>query len=140
MARRKTDPERQRPKRKKPAAKKKVKARRGRKKKVYNQDRYIIPALRKIWRYYPVRREVLNEASDGRGFYKCYICQKLEQEVQVDHIVPIGTCKRENGKTDYNLYIDKLLCDKNNLGACCKPCHTEKTKRENSERKTKKSA
>lgn len=138
MARRKTNPARQRPKRRKPV--KKAKVRRAKKKKVYNQDRYIIPALRKIWRYYPVRREVLAEASDGRGFWKCYICHGMFEDVQVDHITPIGTCKREDGRTDYNKFIDSLLCQKTNLGVACKSCHSEKTKRENLERKVKKSS
>jgi len=62
------------------------------------------------------------------------------EDVQVDHIDPIGTCKREDGRTDYNKYVDRLLCDKTNLGVACKECHSEKTKRENLERKAKKSS
>ena len=112
-----------------------LKQRKVRAKKAYNQDRYIIPALRKIWRFYPYRREVLEEAKDGRGFHKCYVCGNKFKDVQVDHIDPVGTCKREDGRTDYNKFIDRLLCPKENLGVICKTCHSIKTKQESSERR-----
>lgn len=131
MAKRKGDKARKLPKRRGrvSAASKRT---RSRKPKVYNQDRYIIPALRKIWRYYPIRRQVLSEANET-----CAICKTRTAELQVDHIIPIGTCKREDGRTDYNKFIDSLLCQKPNLQAVCKPCHSEKTKRENNERRSK---
>lgn len=138
MARRKSDPARKRPKR---SAKARVAPiRRKRTKKVYNQDRYIIPALRKIWRWYPPRREVKEEALQENGLYICASCKQEFENIQVDHIDPIGTCKREDGKTDYNMFIDRLLCAKENLACLCASCHKQKTKKENHARKLKKNS
>lgn len=138
MARRKSDPARKRPKR---AAKARVAPiRRKKAKKTYNQDRYIIPALRKIWRWYPPRREVKEEALKENGLYVCANCKGEFESIQVDHIDPIGTCKREDGKTDYNRFIDRLLCSKENLACLCEGCHRQKTKEESNVRRAKKNS
>lgn len=134
MAKRKSDPKRRRPRR--PGRKTKV-TKRGKKAKSYNQDRYIIPALRKIWRWYPIRAKVKNRALQDNGLYKCELCSAEVDHIQIDHITPIGTCKRDNGKTDYNLFIDRLLCAEENLQAICATCHKQKTKKENHARRNK---
>lgn len=137
MAKRKSDPKRKRPKR--PGRKTKIakRTKRTKKAKTYNQDRYIIPALRKIWRWYPTRTKVKNRSLQDNGLYKCELCFSEVDHIQIDHIDPIGTCKRENGKTDYNMFIDRLLCAEENLQAICSNCHKQKTKKENHARRTK---
>lgn len=59
--------------------------------------------------------------------YKCAICSSefTSTNVQVDHIVPIGK------GLDWNEFIEKLFCEKDNLQVLCKLCHKEKTKNEN---------
>lgn len=133
---RKSDPKRRRAKRTgAPRASTRKKTKRARKPKVYNQDRYIIPALRRIWRYYPLRRQTLEAAfSKETGLYQCANCLLEHEKVQVDHIDPIGTCKRPDGRTDYNMYVDRLLTTKENLQCLCVDCHKTKTKSENKER------
>lgn len=135
MARRKSDSARKQPKRK--AKARVAPKRRKRVKKAYNQDRYIFPAIRRVWRFYPPRREIKEEALQDNGKYLCATCKLEVEEVQIDHIDPIGTCKREDGRTDYNMFIERLLCPKENLNAVCIPCHKRKTKRESDERKAK---
>lgn len=129
MAKRKSDPRRRRPKRRGATRKKKARV-----KKPYQQDRYIIPALRKIWRWYPPRSLALKLSLQENGLYKCARCLENHEKVQVDHIDPIGTCKRPDGRTDYNRFIDRLLCPIENLQCLCSDCHKGKTKRENSAR------
>lgn len=139
---RKSDPKRRRTKRAgAPRTNTRKKTKRAKKPKVYNQDRYIFPALRRVWRYYPLRRKTLEEAFNPEtGLYLCALCKREVEDVQVDHIQAIGTCKRPDGRTDYNMFVDRLLTTKDNLQCLCVPCHKQKTKIENKERSDAKKA
>lgn len=121
---------------KKRKAKRKVK--RVKKKKEWRLERYLIPALRRIWRYYPVRREFKQEGILDNGYIACQSCglQFREENIQIDHIVPVGSLpKLEDGSTDWNTYILRLLCKKENLQRLCETCHHNKTQKENKERR-----
>lgn len=94
------------------------------------------------WKY---KYQALNAAKVvvNDGFYKngnvrtkmmfrCACCKKVydRREVCVDHINPV--VDTEEGFSDWNEYVPNLLCEINNLQILCKkPCHAEKTAREN---------
>lgn len=74
-------------------------------------------------------------------FFTCAECERKgiphpyysRKEVCVDHIDPI--VDTEEGFTDWNDYVPNLLCESDNLQILCKkPCHSEKTARENVDR------
>ena len=65
--------------------------------------------------------------------YLCNAC-KLEftsTQVQIDHKEPIGDW------SDFNVVVEKLFCEKENLQVLCKPCHKDKTKKERQARESK---
>jgi len=95
--------------------------------------------LRKVSIRWPARSQVLKAAKSTvqEGFFKNgnpkmrakYLCSGCKskfgsKEVQVDHIDPVGEC------ADWNVYIDRLFCAKENLQILCKTCHKEKTRNE----------
>lgn len=127
--------------------------------------------------------EVPNYNKDGslskskRFMYRCSSCEELfpdkyikhtnkqGRQVQkkafaVDHTIPVvdpvtGKAKRPCGKTDWNVYIDRMFCDvqifdtskdsyntllKNRTSILCHSCHDKKTKEENEVRKESKKA
>jgi hypothetical protein len=103
------------------------------KKRVYNLQRLIIGALRKIFWYSPLRREALEKAKVDM-LYKCAITKKKFpiNEVTVDHIEPVVDPKI--GFVDWNTFISRLFCEVGNLQVLSKKAHAEKTKREKKER------
>lgn len=58
--------------------------------------------------------------------YTCNACRNefVSADVEVDHIIPIGTEKT------WDEFIDGLFCEKDNLQVLCKECHAKKTKKE----------
>lgn len=100
-------------------------------------DGFIQSALRSASVKWPPRLEVLKEArtekktnpKTGRlaQHYECAIClgEFTLPNMNVDHIDPVGTCKT------WDTYIKRLFCEKDNLQTICKPCHKEKTRKEN---------
>lgn len=89
--------------------------------------RYLVSAIRKIFRWSVMRRECLRSAK------LCYVCKRKSIEYQVDHIVPVGAIPR--GWIGWDGYLSRMFTGK--LGAICKACHTVKTRRERAERKQK---
>lgn len=87
-------------------------------------------------RRWPPKWEVLKNARIGKKLnkktgrkalhYRCAVCGKefVQSRVQVDHILPIGSCKT------WDEFIEKLFCEKDNLQVLCKSCHKRKTKKE----------
>ena len=61
--------------------------------------------------------------------YKCNVCNKYfpEKEIQVDHIIPVGTLKC--GK-DLEIFVEKLFCELDNLQCICTSCHLIKSNNE----------
>jgi len=62
-----------------------------------------------------------------------YLCQHCKQEfssrdIQVDHIKPVVDPKK--GFQTWDIYIDRLFCEKKNFQCLCKICHKVKTKNE----------
>lgn len=101
---------------------------------------FITSALRNAFRRWQPKSDVLGDAftrvkknkASGRQakHYRCAKCRRdfPQKQVQVDHKEPIGTFQ------SWDVFVEKLFCEKENLQVLCKPCHNKKTKKE---RKTK---
>jgi 5-methylcytosine-specific restriction endonuclease McrA len=109
---------------------------------------FIISALRSATRRYPPKYLSLQDACIGKKinpktkrlckFYKCNACKKAfpTSEVQVDHIEPVVG---PEGFIDWNTYVNRMFCPKENFQVVCKPCHKKKTLKETKERANVKS-
>lgn len=107
-----------------------------------------IKALRRGSQYWKYKHEARNLAKRRVqvGFwkngnpkfevkYECACCKGLfiKKQTSVDHIAPV--VDTEDGFIGWEAYIPRLLCELDNLQVLCrKPCHAEKTARENAER------
>ena len=105
---------------------------------------YLIGSIRKIWRWSKVRRDCLKAAQIHSNIskhskkihlnrYRCAICKKLTTEPVADHISPVVPVTWREGEWDWNQYIMNMFTGA--LQAVCKPCHKNKTKKENKARK-----
>jgi 5-methylcytosine-specific restriction endonuclease McrA len=101
--------------------------------------------LRSGSRRWPPRYQTLNNAYVGQRLntktnrvgkhYLCAICQGEfpAKEVQIDHISPV--VDPEQGFVSWDVFIERLYCDADNMQTVCKPCHKIKSKKESSGRK-----
>lgn len=101
---------------------------------------FIIAVLRQGTRRYPPKYETLNAAKTEKKInpktkrlaqhYACAKCKKdwPQKEVQTDHILPV--VDPGQGFIDWNTYIARLFCDKDNLQVLCKSCHEKKSAKE----------
>ena len=114
---------------------------------------FIVSVLRAGARRWPPKYEVLDEACVGKKInektgrmakhYVCADCGKEfpSKDVEVDHILPV--VDPTDGFIDWNTFISRLYCTKDNLQVLCTTCHKRKTKLERSKstkRKTKKTS
>lgn len=108
---------------------------------------FVTSALRAASRRWPPKYKALSTAYVSKKInkktgkmamhYKCARCAKLfvATGVQVDHILPVVDPK--TGFSTWDVFIDRLFCEKENLQVLCRPCHKEKTEQEKLERKQK---
>jgi 5-methylcytosine-specific restriction endonuclease McrA len=101
---------------------------------------FIVSALRTGARRWPPKYITLLDACTGQKvniksgrLAKHYTCAHCKEEypskdVEVDHISPVVDV--ETGFIDWNTFIDRLFCPKENLQVLCKVCHRQKTKEE----------
>lgn len=106
---------------------------------------FVVSALRTATRRWPPKFKALKAAYIGRKVnnktnkmamhYACAHCSRhfIAKDVQVDHIFPV--VKPSVGFVDWDTYIARLFCEKENLQVLCKPCHADKTALEKTERK-----
>jgi hypothetical protein len=106
---------------------------------------FITSVLRGGFRRWPAKYECLKDAAVGKQtnintgrlaeHYQCNKCKKHfpQKEVQVNHIDSV--ISTEHGFVGWDVFIQRLYCDKNNLEVVCKPCHKLITLEENEERK-----
>jgi 5-methylcytosine-specific restriction endonuclease McrA len=106
---------------------------------------FVTSALRTATRRWPPKFKVLKEANVGRKLnkatnkqalhYQCAHCKKhfIAKDIQVDHIFPVVS--PTDGFISWDVYIDRMFCEKNNLQVLCKTCHSVKTSLEKEERK-----
>ena len=108
---------------------------------------FVTSALRAASRRWPPKYKALKEAFAGRKVnaktgklamhYTCAACNKLyvATDVQVDHIKPVVDPKK--GFVSWDIYINRMFCEIEDLQVMCKPCHKIKTDQEKLERKKK---
>jgi 5-methylcytosine-specific restriction endonuclease McrA len=106
---------------------------------------FVVSALRTATRRWPPKFKALKDAYIGRQVnkktnkmamhYACASCSNhfVAKDVQVDHIFPVVS--PQTGFVDWETYISRLFCEKENLQVLCKPCHVEKTALEKLQRK-----
>ena len=92
----------------------------------------LIPQIRRIWLYSPLRREALALAKVGPGKWRCKLCQEVFSEVHVDHIKPVVDVKK--GFEGYDTYLSRHFPedkdgnpDPTQLQILCLVCHEAKT-------------
>jgi len=95
--------------------------------------------IRRAWKKTPMASIARQRANKAIGKYECNICKNWfsPKKIHLDHIEPV--VDPLIGYIDLDTWVKRLLCDENNLQYLCKPCHTQKTNKENSERRNKKS-
>jgi 5-methylcytosine-specific restriction endonuclease McrA len=114
------------------------------KKPKFNANSVIRSALRRSFSRSPDVREVMmkvrrerpwfkkdgSPASKPRVEYQCAECGQwhMGKDIQVDHAIPV--VDPEQGFVDWNTFVDRLFCDKDNLSVLCKDCHHIKTNEE----------
>lgn len=111
---------------------------------------FIVSVLRSGTRRWPPKYETLNEAKTEKKIniktgrlaqhYLCASCNEdfPAKDVQVDHILDV--VDPSVGFIDWNTYISRLFCEKDNLQILCKICHLVKSKEsKNTKQKRKKS-
>jgi 5-methylcytosine-specific restriction endonuclease McrA len=117
------------------------------KKKEFTLQPAILGALRRLFRRWPAYIAIKNEnkkeyfvkSKTGKPMrrvgYVCNYCGTLanNKDCAVDHVLPC-VCPNE-GFVNYELYIKRLFCDKDNLQILCKSCHDLKSKEENKQRR-----
>lgn len=108
---------------------------------------WIISLLRRGTLRYPPRNEVLKAArtekkinkATGRmaQHYQCCACKDEFplSKMRADHIEPV-VCPHK-GFVDWNTYIERMFCVKENLQAICIGCHKMKSDEEKEKRKKK---
>lgn len=106
---------------------------------------FIVSVLRSGTQRYPPKYQTLNEAKtekktnqkSGRlaQHFQCASCGNdfPAKEVQCDHISPVVDPKV--GFVSWDVYIERLYCNKENFQILCKGCHTKKSTKEKSARK-----
>lgn len=102
---------------------------------------FVISLLRAGTRKWPPKYETLNEAKTKKKInkatgrlaqhYRCNGCKKEFplKSVQVDHIEPVVA---QDGFASWDVFIDRLFCEKENLQTLCIGCHKTKTLKERS--------
>ena len=107
----------------------------------FNKEAAIRGALRRTFARSPLviekvqesRREEPRFNKDGSRHKKnwvkrqCEVCSEWVKsgDINIDHITPVISV--EEGKTDWNTFVDRLFCDKENLQRICSNCHDSKT-------------
>lgn len=106
---------------------------------------FITSTLRSGMRRWPPKWKALKAAELGKKtnkksgkmamHYKCAMCEKeyTSKDVQVDHIEPV--VNPTTGFVSWDVYIDRMFCEKHNLQVLCTSCHKTKTKEEKDESK-----
>jgi hypothetical protein len=105
--------------------------------KPYNWDVKIIAAIRKVWRFSPERRAVI-DAARVLDFHHEVWCAKCNTRVHVklacvDHV---ESCVPLTGFDSWDAYIHRMRT--NQMQILCEPCHKAKTKEENATRRANK--
>lgn len=106
---------------------------------------FITSTLRGGMRRWPPKWKTLKSAEVGRITNKKtgklamhYICAGCNshypaKDVQVDHVSPV--VDPTTGFVSWDVYIDRMFCERSNLQVLCTTCHKEKTAKEKNDSK-----
>lgn len=86
-----------------------------------------------------MRYKAIQAATYGSNEIMCAHCGELfgRKDIQVDHIEPLIRTN-ESSIQNWKRYIEELFyLDINVVQVLCKPCHKEKSRQENEERRKK---
>jgi hypothetical protein len=117
----------------------------------FNMNSVVRGSIRRTFARSPIvvevrmagRREVPKYNKDGSLAkkpavqYHCEVCLNWvsSTKIAIDHKIPvIGS----DGFVDWNTFVDRLYCSKENLQRICEDCHQKKTNQERFERDYKK--
>lgn len=100
---------------------------------------FIKGNLRSTTRKWAPIQEVAREARRGRGLYLCAECGEIKQKTEqldgkrvnncnVDHILP--AVDPAVGWQGWDVLIDRMFCEKDNLQVLCHICHLAKSNEE----------
>ena len=107
---------------------------------------FIVSVLRSGTRRWPPKFLTLNEAKTEKKInvktgrlaqhYLCAGCDNYfpAKDINVDHIIPVVG---PEGFVNWDTYIERMYCDKENFQILCTNCHTEKSMGERQSRKQK---
>ncbi len=95
----------------------------------------IISAIARVWMWWEPRQEVKKRCQIRTGWWKCEICKRETERLEIDHIIPV--VKPQDGFIDWNTYIDSKFVQADLLQGVCRECHKEKSKKENKIRRKK---
>jgi len=100
-----------------------------------NERKFVVDGLRRLWLRWPARTKVKQAARVARGKYQCAGCDEIVSagKITVDHVEPC--VDPEMGFQDWNTFVSRLLCPRENLQCLCKTCHSKKSKAENARRR-----
>lgn len=114
------------------------------KKSPYNQNSAIRGALRRAFARSPIVQEIMAESRREVPRYKkngslakkphvqrqCQVCDQWvgSSKISVDHIEPVVSV--DEGFIDWNAFVARLWCSKENLQRICDTCHDAKTYKE----------
>lgn len=98
-------------------------------------QRWLVAGLRRLSYRWPPRYKVKVAARRGRGEYECASCKGIfgPREIAVDHVKPVVDPKK--GFVNWDTFLKRLLVPQKGLQVLCKPCHSDKTVKENKGRK-----
>lgn len=123
----------------------------------YLIDAFVKKYLRRASIFWPGKTDAMKSAKVAPGKYKCDACEQVfgmikiegkdkkgnkktryRNPLEADHkesVIPIdGSIVLPNGKTDWNVYIERLFIPPDRYSKLCRNCHDSKTKLEDSMR------
>jgi 5-methylcytosine-specific restriction endonuclease McrA len=108
-------------------------------KRPFDLNKFVINHLRREFHKSPEYKRALLQALRPYGKYECAKCTRWfpRDEIEVDHIEPVIPV---TGWAGFDVSIPRLWCSYQALQILCDPCHKEKSKIENAERRMHKKA
>lgn len=104
-------------------------------------------AIRRVFSRSELRRAVI-DAAVIEGYHdpsrprvtkwcRCDECKQPNPKylTECDHLDPLIPLNKRLEDLSWDTVVDRTFCEKNNLRAICKPCHKQKSKLENKQRR-----
>lgn len=100
---------------------------------------FIKGNLRSATRKWAPIQEVAKEARRGRGLYLCAGCSEIKQKTTIEDGKRVNNCNVDHidpavdpakGWEGYDILIERMFCEKDNLQVLCHACHQVKSNEE----------